>query len=93
MPAEIGQLTSLEWLYLNDNQLTSVPAEIGQLTSLVELDLHNNQLTSVPAEIGQLTSLKGLDLGYNRADERAGCDELRAAGRNVNVYCAMAEDH
>ena len=34
VPAEIGQLTSLERLYLNGNQLTSVPAEIGQLTSL-----------------------------------------------------------
>ena len=37
VPAEIGQLTSLEGLYLVDNQLTSLPAEIGQLTSLREL--------------------------------------------------------
>ena len=28
VPADIGQLTSLEWLYLSSNQLTSVPAEI-----------------------------------------------------------------
>ena len=34
VPAEIGQLTSLTWLDLGDNQLTSLPAEIGQLTSL-----------------------------------------------------------
>ena len=34
VPAEIGQLTSLEELYLWNNRLTSVPAEIGQLTSL-----------------------------------------------------------
>ena len=34
VPAEIGQLTSLEELDLDGNQLTSVPAEIGQLTSL-----------------------------------------------------------
>ena len=32
MPAEIGQLTSLTELVLDDNQLTIVPAEIGQLT-------------------------------------------------------------
>ena len=66
VPAEIGQLTSLEVLYLRDNKLTSVPAEIGQLTSLVELDLDGNRLTSVPAEIGQLTSLKVLELGHNQ---------------------------
>ena len=60
MPAEIGQLTSLEDLNLDRNQLTSVPAEIGQLTSLEKLTtLYGNQLTSVPAEIGQLTSLEG----------------------------------
>ena len=58
VPAEIGQLTSLEQLNLDCNQLTSVPAEIGQLTSLRRLNLRRNQLTSLPAEIGQLTSLR-----------------------------------
>ena len=62
VPAELGQLTSLEMLDLTGNQLTSVPAEIGQLTSLEWLELNNNQLMSGPAEIGQLTSLERLDL-------------------------------
>ena len=39
LPAEIGQLTSLEGLSLDRNQLTSLPAEIGQLTSLEGLYL------------------------------------------------------
>jgi len=48
----------------------------------------------VPAEIGQLTSLKGLDLGYNELTSvPAAIRKLRAAGRNVNLYCAMAEDY
>jgi leucine-rich repeat protein SHOC2 len=51
VPAEIGQLTSLEVLWLGYNKLTSVPAEIGQLTSLTSLTLRGNQLTSVPAAI------------------------------------------
>ena len=51
LPAEIGQLTSLERLSLDKNQLMSVPAEIGQLTSLISLYLYDNQLTSVPAAI------------------------------------------
>jgi len=54
VPAEIGQLTSLEELGLGGNQLTSLPAEIGQLTSLTYLNIIGNQLTSVPAAIREL---------------------------------------
>ena len=54
MPAEIGQLTSLEVLKLTGNQLTSVPAESGQLTALTHLFLDGNQLTNVPAAIREL---------------------------------------
>ena len=58
--------TSLEWLNLHLNQLTSVPAEIGHLTSLTKLNLSENQLTTLPAEIGQLTSLRELYLQSNQ---------------------------
>ena len=66
VPAEIGQLTSLTYLNLGGNQLTSVPAEIWQLASLERLDLTHNKLTSVPAEIWQLTALRRLELYGNR---------------------------
>ena len=54
MPAEIGQLTSLEGLSLSRNQLASLPSEIGQLTSLRALYLWQNRLTSGPAAIRDL---------------------------------------
>ena len=66
VPAEVGRLSALEELDLNDNQLTSLPAEIGQLTLLETLNLRGNQLTSLPAEIGQLTALLLLDLEENQ---------------------------
>ena len=66
VPAELGQLTSLEMLDLTGNQLTSLPVEIGQLTSLKVLYLIDNRLTIVPAEIGQLASLKWLELNNNQ---------------------------
>ena len=66
MPAEIGQLTSLEMLYLGGNLLTSLPAEIGQIISLDLLFVSGNQLTSAPAEIGQLTALRELYFGDNQ---------------------------
>ena len=66
VPAEIGRLSALRELDLDDNELTSVPAEIGQLTSLRELKLDDNQLTSVPAVIWQLAALRQLDLSDNQ---------------------------
>ena len=82
VPAEIGQLSSLERLHLAANQLRSLPAEIGQLTSLTELYLHGNRLRSLPAEIGQLTSLRELNLYGNRLTSvpAAAIRKLRAAG-------------
>ncbi|MEE1964612.1 leucine-rich repeat domain-containing protein [Allomuricauda taeanensis] len=55
--AEIGNLTKLKRLGLQDNYLTSIPASIGNLTKLESLDLSSNELTSIPAEIGNLTAL------------------------------------
>jgi len=76
LPPEIGLLTNLERLYLEDNQLTTLPPElfqlttlppeIGQLTNLQRLDLEDNQLTSLPPEIGQLTRLQTLWLDKNQ---------------------------
>ncbi|MGJ5634530.1 COR domain-containing protein, partial [Nostoc sp. CALU 1950] len=66
LPAEIGQLTNLQYLYLNRNQLSSLPPEFGQLTNLQYFYLGSNQLSSLPPEFGQLTNLQTLDLGSNQ---------------------------
>ena len=67
IPAEIGDLTRLEGLWLYNNSLSGdIPAEIGNLTSLEGLWLGNNSLSgAMPAEIANLTSLEGLGLGHN----------------------------
>ena len=56
IPAEIGNLTSLTKLYLDNNDLNgTIPSDIGSLTSLTDLQIHNNQLSgSIPPEIGCL---------------------------------------
>jgi leucine-rich repeat protein SHOC2 len=57
LPAQIGQLGSLEYLYLDDNRLTGLPSEIGQLSRLLELYISDNPLSSLPAEICQRPDL------------------------------------
>jgi len=66
LPAELGQLTSLQRLYLDTNQLTQIPLELGQLTNLQWLYLSDNQLTQIPVELGQLTNLQRLYLYTNQ---------------------------
>ena len=68
IPSEIGNLTSLRDLELDDNQLSgTIPSEIGNLTSLRDLELDDNQLSgTIPSEIGNLTSLSTLWLFDNQ---------------------------
>jgi Leucine Rich Repeat (LRR) protein len=66
LPCEIGQLTDLRTLWLDNNQLTALPPEIGQLIDLQLLWLDNNQLTALVPEIVQLTSLQTLSLSGNQ---------------------------
>ena len=69
IPAELGNLSNLQSLYLSDNRLLtgSLPVELGNLSNLQSLDLSNNQLTgSIPAELGNLSNLQSLDLRYTQ---------------------------
>ena len=67
LPAELGNLTNLEFLELANNNLTGpLPAILGNLTKLEYLDLYGNSLTGpIPAELGNLTKLQRLNLHSN----------------------------
>ena len=67
IPSEIGNLESMEFLWLEDNQLTGpIPSGIGNLEHLKYLILHYNQLSgSIPAEMGNLSNLEILKLNNN----------------------------
>ncbi len=67
IPAELGDLTNLENLYLSGNDLSgSIPAELGDLTNLEILDIYGNDLSgSIPAALGDLANLEILYLHDN----------------------------
>jgi Leucine-rich repeat (LRR) protein len=70
IPADIGNMRELQWLWLFGNQLSGkIPPETVSLTKLQTLNFSDNQLSgSIPSEIGNLTSLNYLDLGYNQLE-------------------------
>ena len=68
IPAELGQLSSLEFLSFDRNQLSgAIPVELGGLSSLEHLVLSTNELTgAIPRELGNLSSLDSLWLEHNQ---------------------------
>lgn len=48
----------VEWLFLNNLDLTCIPKEIEYLTNLKLLYLGTNNISSIPVEIGKLKKLK-----------------------------------
>ena len=67
LPSEMGRMTKLTVLKLNDNRLDgSLIADIRLMTGLIEIDASNNYMTGLPAEIGQLSKLETLNLANNR---------------------------
>lgn len=48
----VGYLSELQRLVLQNNQLTSIPRAIGHLTRLTYLSVGENNLSTLPEEIG-----------------------------------------
>ena len=66
LPESIGDLESLQKLYLRNNLLSTLPKSIKNLKSLEALGLGDNQLTALPESIGNLHSLKFLNFARNQ---------------------------
>jgi Leucine-rich repeat (LRR) protein len=66
LPAEIGNLTELVYINLQENDITGLPDEIGNLVNLTKLYLRGNEITTLPETIGNLVNLVHLCLGRNQ---------------------------
>jgi signal transduction histidine kinase/CheY-like chemotaxis protein len=64
-PQTVTQLSNLQQLHLDNNQIRSLPLTVKNLTKLEQLWLGGNSLRQLPIELGQLTSLTELHLGRN----------------------------
>ncbi|XP_040975683.1 E3 ubiquitin-protein ligase LRSAM1 isoform X4 [Aquila chrysaetos chrysaetos] len=69
LPADIGQLTSLQVLNLERNLLKCLPQSIGDLAQLQMLNVKGNKLKELPATVSGLRSLRTLDISENMLQE------------------------
>uniref|UniRef100_A0A672U737 Leucine rich repeat and sterile alpha motif containing 1 n=1 Tax=Strigops habroptila TaxID=2489341 RepID=A0A672U737_STRHB len=65
LPADIGQLTSLQVLNLERNLLKCLPQSIGDLAQLQMLNVKGNKLKDLPVTVSGLRSLRTLDISGN----------------------------
>jgi internalin A len=66
VPWEVWQCSTLQRLFLTDNQLSTLSVEVGKLTALQWLNLTDNQLSTLPVEVGKLIALQWLFLTDNQ---------------------------
>jgi Leucine-rich repeat (LRR) protein len=64
IPESIGDLTGLEKLHLESNNITSIPDNIGDMTALKEFWIGWNPITNIPESIGDLSNLEQLHIGF-----------------------------
>ncbi|WP_108805294.1 leucine-rich repeat domain-containing protein [Aquimarina sp. Aq107] len=65
IPDEIGMLSQLTDLNLENNDINSISARMGELVNLKTINLRNNKIMDIPMELGALTILDILDVSGN----------------------------
>lgn len=66
IPANLGNLKNLEYLYIYNNRIKSLPQTIAELINLRVLYIADNIIEELPDEITSLPSLKVINISGNK---------------------------
>ena len=94
IPSELGNLTTLTSLYLNDNQLSgTIPAELANLTNLQALNLSENLLTGPEPQWLSGMAISSLNVTDAFATDTTGAtDEWPSPYNGVTPYSWLASE-
>ncbi|MGB5648063.1 leucine-rich repeat domain-containing protein [Muriicola sp.] len=77
LPSEIGKLSQLATLFVNNNELTDLPLLIKELSNLKVLYINNNDFPTIPEVVWTLSNLELLALsGLNLSSLSPGISSL-----------------
>lgn len=66
LPAEIGNLKELEYLYIANSEIETIPEQIAELESCTDLEIYNcPNLKQFPMAVAQMPSLVALNISNN----------------------------
>lgn len=85
MPEGIYNLSSLEVLILNNNQLSTLPKTVGRIYSLKLLDISNNRISKLPNELSNLKNLQTLRLTDNQFSDT----DVPSCIIDLDVWCEI----
>lgn len=84
LPEDLGKLSSLSSLIINENSFRYLPESIGQLHALRVLEVENNQLEELPESIRQCKKLEAVRLSGNKLKS---LEPLNEASDLVSLHC------
>jgi Leucine-rich repeat (LRR) protein len=89
VPTEVAQLSVLQALFLQNNEITTLPNFFLDMDSLRLINLMNNPISEIPAWLGQMKSLKDLDLdGTKIIAIPAGLEHLNISYKDTPLWKA-----
>ncbi|ORY10292.1 L domain-like protein [Neocallimastix californiae] len=69
LPDSIGNLETLEELYLNNCAIKSLPDSFSNLKHLKVLKMYENKLSTIPQALSKITSLEEINISKNKIDD------------------------
>lgn len=69
LPAEIGALQNVTFLYCEGNRLRTLPRALLEMKSLIAVYFTENEFTAIPALVYEMTWLRKLQFSKNRITE------------------------
>ncbi|MBQ1200468.1 MAG: DUF4458 domain-containing protein, partial [Alistipes sp.] len=98
LPAEIGKLTKLQYLFIANGALETLPEEVGDLVSCTDFELYNcSKLKTFPLQIARMPELVSINISNNSqwsADEiYAGMDAIACGASKEKIQILYARQN